>query len=182
MRVARKKWIQIHAYLSLFFLPVALLYAITGSLYIFGIKDLAGATINDYELEEAFSPGQEAKTMLGLLEKNNLQIPKNQEVYDYKGVPTMGSIWYNAALVKEKSGEYIMRTTQRSIYGILVLMHKSKGRFYFDVLAIGFAASLMFFYLSGLVATSFAKEHRKAAFSMLALGFIITPIAVFLSI
>ena len=44
-------WMKVHLYLSLFFLPAALIYAITGSLYLFDIKEEAGATIHEIQIE-----------------------------------------------------------------------------------------------------------------------------------
>jgi len=50
------------------------------------------------------------------------------------------------------------------------------------MIAIGFGISMLLFYLSGLIITSFCKGKRKSAFGVLGAGFIITTLAVYLSI
>ncbi|RDU60577.1 PepSY domain-containing protein [Helicobacter sp. MIT 14-3879] len=182
MKITRKNWMQIHTYLSLFFLPAAMIYALTGALYIFDIREDAGATIHEYKLESAPKKGEEVQFMIALLQKHNLEIPKNTEMRNHRGNPTIGNIRYNVSIIKEQNGSFILRTVDRSLYGILVLMHKSKGKYYFDIVAVGFSVSLMLFYLSGLIVTSFAKANRKTAFGILGLGFIITAMAVYYSV
>lgn len=94
----------------------------------------------------------------------------------------MGSIKYSASITTNKQGESIVRVTDRGLYGILLLMHKSKGKFYFDIIAVGFSLSLVVFYLSGLIITSFCKKKRKQALGAFALGLAITALAVWASI
>ncbi|RDU72865.1 hypothetical protein CQA66_02975 [Helicobacter aurati] len=182
MKITKKSWMQIHTYLSLFFLPAAITYALTGALYICNFKEDAWANISEYKLHSAPNKGEEAQTMIDILQKHNLEIPKNTEVRMFRGNPTMGNLRYNVSIIKEKNGDYVLRAVERSLYGVLLLMHKSKGKYYFDIIAIGFSISLMLFYLSGLIVTSFAKKNRKAAFSTMGLGFVITGIAIYCSI
>ena len=120
--------------------------------------------------------------MIEMLKANNLKIPTNTEVKIQKGNPTMGSISYAVSLESDrKSGELKMRVMDRSIYGILVLMHKAKGAVYFNAVAVCFALSLVIFYLSGLIMTSFCKNKRKGAEIAFGTGLIITILAVWLS-
>ncbi|CUU39019.1 MULTISPECIES: hypothetical protein [Helicobacter] len=80
----------------------------------------------------------------------------------------------------------MIRVVDRGLYGILMLMHKIRARgfkfSFFDMIAIGFGISMLLFYLSGLIITSFCKGKRKSAFGVLGAGFIITTLAVYLSI
>ena len=48
----------------------------------------------------------------------------------------MGSIRYSATLLKDKNGNYKILVVERGIYGILLLMHKGKGKIYFDICEI----------------------------------------------
>ena len=94
----------------------------------------------------------------------------------------MGSIKYSASITTNKQGESIVRVTDRGLFGILVLMHKAKGKVYFDIIAVGFSLSLIVFYLSGLIITSFCKKKRKQALLAFALGLILTALATWASI
>lgn len=187
----RKFWMQIHLYLSLFFLPFALIYAITGVLYIFEIRQNSGATIIDIQLDSMPKRGEEQNFILQTLKANNLQIPQDTTLKMVKGSLSMGNIKYNASLSKNKQGEPTLRTIDRGLYGILMLMHKSGGTKYevlgfqfsfFDFFAIGFGLSMLIFYLSGLIVTSFCKGKRASALSVLGAGFILSIIAVYFSI
>lgn len=173
-------WMKIHLYLSLFFLPAALIYAITGSLYLFNIREEANATIHKIKIEQ-LPKGQERETILSILKANNLKIPKDTTLKIMRGSPTMGTIQYSVMIVKDKDG-YVLRTVERSLYGILLLMHKGKGGFYFDIIAVSFSISLILFYVSGLIITSFCKNKRKYALFAFLIGLIITSLMIFLSI
>ncbi|RDU64877.1 hypothetical protein CQA44_03855 [Helicobacter sp. MIT 14-3879] len=180
--MTNKNWMQIHTYLSLFFLPACVIYVITGVGYIFDIKENAGASIYEFSIKEPPKAGKEKEFIIKVLQDNNLKIPKNTEVKIQRGSPTMGSMKYSASIVKNKQGEPQVRVIDRGLYGILLLMHKAKGAYYFDIIAIGFAISLMLFYLSGLIMTSFCKRKRKEALIAFGLGFILTSLAIYFSV
>ncbi len=182
MGIAKKDWMKIHTYLSLFFLPMCVIYVLTGIGYIFDFKDTAGAKIYEFALPNAPQKGEEAATMIEVLKANNLKIPSNTDIKIQKGNPSMGSISYAVSLEADrKSGELKVKVVDRGLYGILVLMHKAKGAVYFNVVAVCFALSLAIFYLSGLIMTSFCKNKRKSAGIALGSGFVITAIAIYLS-
>ncbi|CUU40851.1 hypothetical protein [Helicobacter typhlonius] len=191
MKLHRKLWMQIHLYLSLFFLPAALIYAITGALYIFEIRQNSGANIIEIKLDSMPQKGEEREFIIKTLQEHQLKVPKDTTLHSMKGNLTMGDIKYGVSLVKDKDGTPIIRTIDRGLYGILMLMHKSTGTKYelggfkfsfFDFIAIGFGISMLLFYLSGLIMTSFCKGKRKVSFGVLGAGFIITTLAVYLSI
>ena len=177
----KQNWMKVHLYLSLFFLPAALIYAITGSLYLFGIREEANATIHELKIEQ-LPKGREQETILRILKENNLKIPSDTTLKIMRGNPSMGSIRYSVMVTKEKDGTYVLRAVERSLYGILLLMHKGKGGFYFDIIAVSFSISLILFYVSGLIITSFCKKKRKSALFAFFIGLAITSIMIFLSI
>ncbi|GAD17988.1 hypothetical protein [Helicobacter fennelliae] len=191
MKITKKTWMQIHTYLSLFFLPAALIYAITGALYIFEIRQNSGAQTWKFELESMPQKGKEQEVILQILKNNNLKIPSNTEVRNFKGGISMGNVKYSAFISKDPSGKVIMNVIDRNLYGVLMMMHKSGGtkfelggfRFsFFDFIVVGFGVSLLLFYLSGLFVTSFCKKNRLSAFGTLGVGFIITALAIYWSV
>ena len=163
-KLTKKNWMSIHTYLSLFFLPTALLYVITGAGLIFDIETLADATIKEYNLTDTPKKGEERAFMLQKMEEYNIAAPRNTKVQIFRGNPTMGSFAYSVTLLKKPDGSLSLRSTKLGIYGLMTLMHLSvRGSFWFDVIAIGFCVSMVLFYLSGLIVTSFCRNRRKLA-------------------
>ncbi len=62
---------QIHLYVSLFFIPMALIYAITGSFHIFGVRQNAGAEIVEVKVESPIIKGEEQRIILETLKKKS---------------------------------------------------------------------------------------------------------------
>lgn len=189
--ISKKTWMKIHTYLSLFFLPFALIYAITGVGYIFDLRQDFGAKVFELELESMPKKGEEQNLLLELLAKHHLKIPPNTEVKLIKGNPSIGNVAYSATISRGKDGKPTFRVVERSWYGVLLLMHKSSGSKFelgsfkfsvFDILAIGFGISLLLFYLSGLIVTSFCKRDRVVSFAILGGGVIVCVCAIYVSL
>lgn len=79
MKITKKTWMQIHTYLSLFFLPAALIYAITGALYIFEIRQNSGAQTWKFELESMPQKGKEQEVILQILKIIISKSPQTQK-------------------------------------------------------------------------------------------------------
>lgn len=58
---------QLHIYVSLFFLPLALLYALTGISYILDYEQDSGLKTQTYTFEMALEPGKEQEIFNELL-------------------------------------------------------------------------------------------------------------------
>ncbi len=176
---------QIHLYVSLFFIPMALIYAITGSLHIFGIRQNAGAEIVEVKVESQIAQnmrGNEQQVILETLKANGLKIPNNTEVRFFRNSHSMGDLKYSATLAKDKEGNPVVRSVDRHWYGVLLMLHKAAGKWYFDVLAVGFSIALIVLYLSGLFLTAFCKRSWKSASIVTILGFVITAFVVYWSL
>lgn len=103
--ISNKTWMQIHLYVSLFFIPMALIYAITGSLYIFGVRQNAGAEIIEVKVKSPIIKGEEQRVILETLKENHLRIPNNTEVRLFRnGSYYMGNLKYSVTLTKDKEG------------------------------------------------------------------------------
>ena len=181
-KISKKGWMQIHTYLSLFFLPACLVYIISGVGYTFGYNVNAGRQIHDLNISEIPTQENVQEFILQTLKENKLEIPDSTNVRVHRGKYIMGDIMHFVVIAKGKDDKPIMRVIDRGIYGFIALMHLSKGGFWFDIIAIGFSISLVLFYLSGLIVTSFCKKNRKNAFITLGVGFVVTLLAMILSI
>lgn len=191
LNLNKKNWMQIHTYLSLFFLPAAFIYVLTGALYIFEIRQNAGADLYEFKLDSAPKKGEEAKVIINTLIENNLPLPRDTTLKMTKGSPTIGNIKYSATIRKDKEGNDVVYVVNRGLYGVLMMMHKSGGTkndilgfklAFFDMIAVAFSISMVIFYLSGLIVTAFCRKNRKTAFIYFAAGFIITAMAIYFSL
>lgn len=183
---------QIHIYVSLFFLPCALLFAITGIVYIFGFNQDVGMKVESYKLVKNIDAGKEREALIDFLIENNLKVPSNTDIIKTKkgkgkgsnenGI-TIGGLHYSASITPISSNEYNITLQTRSLLGDMILLHKDKGAWYFSVLSVGFGITLFLLYISGLMITLFAnKKDRKKQFMVLGIGFIVTIFLAYLSL
>lgn len=88
---------QIHIYVSLFFLPCAVLFALTGIAYILGADQDTGLKVETYKLVKNIEPGKEKDALIQYLQENNLKVPSDAEATQGKGKgANMGGIHHNA--------------------------------------------------------------------------------------
>ncbi len=187
MKITKKHWMKIHTYLSLFFLPVAFIYVLTGALYIFGINNNTTATSYDFKLDSPPKKGEEQQIIIDTLLANNMKLPSDTNITIIRNQASMGNVAYSAMITKDGKGNDVVRVTERGLCGILIMMHKSTGTkhdmfglklTFFDIIAITFSISMLIFYLSGLIVTSFCKKDRKNALMFFSAGFMITALAI----
>lgn len=171
-----KQFRSIHIYLSLFFLPLALMYAATGVLYIMGFDKNSGAIKNSYTLTQNIKNGQEIDVLIQFLKDNNLSIPFNLEPKKNKnGTLSIGGTHYSASIAKNSDSTYTVTTLERSIIGDMFMLHKAKTKWYFNILAIGFSATLILLYISGLMITLFNnRKNRGIQYATILAGFIVS--------
>lgn len=172
---------QIHIELTLFFLPLALLYAITGALYLSGFNQDWGAKMWKFTLPQ-IQKEELPKAVNDELLKNGLNPIKDMNLKKGKGNSLMlGGAAYSVLLTEEKSG-WNMKVVERGFWGNLIMLHKGKVKWYFNVLAYAFATSLIIFYFSGLMMTKFCNKRRARALFVVGIGFLITAILGYLSV
>ncbi len=170
-----KQFRNIHIYLSLFFLPLALMYALTGTLYICGFDQDSGAIKHSYVLNQAFKQEETKDVMLQFLSDNNLKIPSDLTLKTKRGAATLGNSHYQVSLTKNEDSTYTLTTNERSIIGDMIMLHKAKAKWYFNVLAIGFALTLILLYISGLMITLFnIKKNRTSQIFTILAGLIVS--------
>lgn len=176
---------QIHIYSSLFFLPAALLYALTGIIYIFGFKENVGMQEQSYIVEKYIEKGKEKDEILNFLHEQGLKIPSNTELKKGKkeNVMTMGGVHYAVSITTLGENKYEITARTRSILGDIMLLHKDKGAWYFSIIGVGFGVVLFLLYISGLIITFFTnKKDRNKQFAVFIFGLVITSLLAYLSL
>ena len=179
-----KQFRNIHIYLSLFFLPVALMYALTGVLYISGFNQDSGATKKTYILNAEIAKGGEVEAMLNYLQSNNIPLPSRTEpTLNKRGALSVGGAHYSASIAKSGENQWTITTLERSFIGDLIMLHKAKAKWYFDVLAIGFGITMVLLYLSGLMITLFnSKKNRNIQYGTILAGCLVSIVLGILSV
>ncbi|CAM3585012.1 PepSY domain-containing protein [Helicobacter ganmani] len=180
-----KQFRNIHIYLSLFFLPLALMYALSGILYIAGINQDFGATKQTYTLVQNIEKGQEVQALVEYLKSTQLKVPSNLEAkMDRKsGALEIGGVHYSASIKQNADSTWSVTTMERSLIGDMIMLHKAKAKWYFDILAIGFGLTLILLYISGLMITLFnIKKNRGIQIFTILAGIIISVIVGALSV
>ncbi|ASQ30648.1 PepSY-associated TM helix domain membrane protein [Campylobacter avium LMG 24591] len=173
---------QIHIYISLFFLPLALLYALTGMAYILGFDQDSGLKENTYNVNFEIQEGKEKELVTNFLKENNIKLPKDEIMEAKDGDFALGSAAYSVEL-HQNEGKFMLITKERSFLGNMIMLHKNKVAWYFSVLGIAFGLTLLVLYLSGIMITLVAiKKDRRNQILTILVGFIVTSIVAYLSL
>ena len=178
---------KIHLYLGLFTLPMGLILALTGVLFIAGLDEETGATINEYTTLEIVEEGTEVEFLKRWTAENNIAMPRTTEVMEHKGSIIVGTPLYNIVVTVEDDKTSI-ETIRKTMFGVLFLVHEAKDlRWYINILSILLGVSLFTFYISGIIIASFKKNVdgkkvvKKEYVVTLILGFVITFIVIAIS-
>lgn len=175
---------QAHIYISLFFLPLAAMYALTGLVYIFGFDQDVGAKRQVYQVQARLESGKEVEFLLSYLKENNLKIPSDSTPKKARdGGISIGGTHYSANIKQLDSSLVQISTTTRSILGDMIMLHKDKAKWYFAIMSVGFGVALILLYISGLFITLLnVKKDRGKQIATIIAGLIVSIILGVLSV
>lgn len=179
-------WVKIHGYISMFFLPLALLYAITGSFVIFGnwgeLKKEKHSIPFDQELFKDVDAQKSAVVkFLQDSGENKLPVgdPKLIRGDFYWGQPSS----LNVSLSKgSEAGKATLQVRKPNLLFSLIILHKAKGGRLFDYFGFSFALAMIFMYLSGIAIFWKIKSKRAALSLTLLAGTVLTIVVTYLSL
>ncbi|PAF41682.1 PepSY-associated TM helix domain-containing protein [Helicobacter sp. 11S03491-1] len=164
----KKNYQKIHIYLSIFFLPFALLYAVTGILYLThysGGKDLSTYKV---DFEKQLTKEELADFGLKFLHEKNIKF-RNMDVSFAKNRIQIG-LMANYARISQSDGKIKIDVYKGNIIRYLMSLHFGQGKWYFDVLGIAFGAALAIFYLTGILMVKHHSKHKKPLWISFFLG------------
>ncbi|GAB1270177.1 hypothetical protein NBRC116493_34310 [Aurantivibrio infirmus] len=173
----RKLLIQIHGYIAVFFLPLALLYAITGAFYILG--ETGGVVRTDASLESSNIPTT-AKEIIPLIEatlnENNWRVPSADE---YVRELQDGYLWSSLGesvrvTITEGSSTIALNHTKNTWYKQLVEIHKDHAGKYFSLLGFAFGVGMIIMTISGAIMMLQSPTHKRIAITLVSAGTVIT--------
>lgn len=159
--------LSLHLVLSLFFLPMIMVYAVTGLLYMGGVDQHFTSHVEVYEL----SPGDEPPYADSCreLECLGVELPDGK-VRPFKGNYILGLMTDTHVLFLRTGNSLRAEVVKPGIYPNLLLVHKGKVGWWFSALGYGAAISLIMLYVTGIFLMWRNRRKRKLMLVSAALG------------
>lgn len=162
----RLLWMKLHAYLACFFLPITLLYIVTGTLYFFGFD---GDISAEYEYSVPLDNGwpttaEQAKPIVlkALLDKDHMDLPA--DYYFYQGAHDWFGHEQAVILSKTKNVEIAkLVVKEHDLLQQLLVIHKGYAGDFFKIFSICFGFSLAFSVISGVVITLQLPQLKRSS-------------------
>jgi hypothetical protein len=181
---SNKFWAKLHTFLSMFFLPMAVIYFLTGSLYLLGLRgDLTRENIKvmlDEPLSENIDSQQ--KFVAEQLEARSIQVPRGPVRFS-RGRFLWGRLsGYHVTLqIRSDPNEAQIQTNRPNLFGRFMSLHLGRGGSFFNYLGIAFAISMVVIYFTGIVLCLKILYLRRTILLSLIVGILVALAAVFLS-
>ena len=178
----RSIWMQLHAYIACFFLPAAILYAITGGLYLLGFE---GGVKQEFEyhleLENGWPEDKDIAREIVLnqmvVRGHNVKLPN--DYYLWEGMHDWYGFKREVLLIPEEDGSVELNIKEHDVWHQLLLIHKGFAGKVLKIFSILWGISLIFSQLSGVILALTIKKIRINSVLCICLGFGFLVIAFF---
>ncbi len=161
---------KFHAYTSVFFLPLVLLFVISGMAFLLDFGSNSGAKITKWSVP-LVAKEKELEFLLDFLKQKNIALPAKIEPRRRKGALIIGTAGYEIN-VNAQGNQSVITSIHRSALGILMQVHKGRAGKPLVIFGIIFGVFLCLFYLSGLL-MGFKRKNTKGIISAFVLGLIV---------
>ncbi|WP_121021422.1 PepSY domain-containing protein [Helicobacter vulpis] len=161
---------KFHAYTSVFFLPLVLLFVISGVAFLLDFNPNSGAKITKWGAPSV-PKEQELAFLLEFLKQKNVPLPAKIAPRRHKGALIIGTPSYEINL-STKGEQSVITAIERNALGVLMQVHKGKAGKALEILGIVFGVFLCLFYVSGLL-MGFKRKDTKGIISAFVLGLVV---------
>lgn len=167
---------KIHALLAAFILPVAVMFAVTGSLYTWGIKGGYSDEVHTINLSAPLTADTAALTKIVKTEISTLDIsapegkPKIKKIGKQFRLEWTGSSKDILLEAGDNASTATMTIKHTSWYRNLVQLHKAKGGSAFKVYAVVFAIALGLLLISGFIMALQTPKLKAATLTSTLVG------------
>ncbi|MGM0601069.1 MAG: PepSY domain-containing protein [Candidatus Rifleibacteriota bacterium] len=178
-------WVKLHGYISMFFLPMALIYAVTGAFVIVGERGELKRTefVIEAEPEIFASIDSQKERVVQELKKRGENLPAGKPRLWRKEFYWGRSSSINVSLKKAKQpGKAELQIRKPDLLFASVILHRARGGRLFDYLGFAFAIAMIFFYVSGIFIFWKIKPKRVALSLTLVAGTVVTIVFFVLSL
>ncbi|WP_104741770.1 PepSY domain-containing protein [Helicobacter ailurogastricus] len=155
---------KFHAYTSVFFLPFALLFALSGAAFLLGFNANSGAKIRKWHVEK--SSKTDLDFLLDFLKTHNIPQPSKLAPRKRRGDLIIGTPAYEIEFDPKQS---VVSVIQRSFLGVLMQVHKGRAGVVLKAFGVVFGVFSCFFYISGLL-MGFKRKNTASILSAFLLG------------
>lgn len=171
--------IKIHAILACFFLPMALLYFISGALYSFDIKGVVNKQVYTLALDRPFAPdlAQLSDTVTSALEQRDLVLPtgnpaiaRKKDSYEYRWGDLRRLVVLRPT-ANPLQVELVYR--QRSPLTQLMRVHRAEAGSLLRIFSLSMVVSLIIILGSGVFLALGMPKLRRTALLTLGAGFLV---------
>ena len=178
MKIQRMSIIKLHAILACFFMPMALLYFLSGALYSFDIKGNVDKQVYTVTLNRPFAPdlAQLSESVKKALDQHKLSLPtgnpsisKKKGSYEYHWGDLKRLVVVHPTADPLKV-ELVYR--QRSPLTQLMRVHRAEAGSVIRIFSLSMVVSLMFSLGSGVFLAVGMPKLRQTALLALAAGFV----------
>jgi len=179
MKIQRMLIIQLHAVLACFFMPMALLYFISGALYSFDIKGDVDKQVYTVALNRPFAPdlAQLSESVTKELDQHQLSPPTGNPVIRKK----RGSYEYHwgdlkrTVVVQPTEDPLKVQLTyrQRSPLTQLMRVHRAEAGSLIKTFSLSMVVALIFILGSGVFLAIGMPKLRRTALLSLGAGFVL---------
>jgi hypothetical protein len=178
MKIQRMLVIKLHAILACFFMPMALLYFISGGLYSFDIKGGVDKQVYSVALDRPFAPdlAQLSESVKTALDQHKLSLPtgnpairKKKGTYEYRWGDLKRLVVVHPTDDPLKV-ELVYR--ERSPLTQLMRVHRAEAGSPIRILSLSLVVSLIFILGSGVFLAVGIPKLRQTALLALGAGFV----------
>ncbi len=155
MRDSAKTWLTIHSYISMFFLPLAIIYAVTGALAL---------TSSHHGPEGSGPPPTMAGEQSGRLQKAS---------GDEQNISND-----NRSISGKTAQRHPERNEQADLMGRLLMLHKGAGSTAVKVYGLLFALAMIVIYFSGIWICWCNPNRRRQMLICALAGLVVTVVVV----
>lgn len=168
-------------YVSIFFLPLALMYAFTGIAALLEYGGDITVTTDMIPISQQPNITELKDIAKKYLSEKKLSFPDDfRSVHNNEGIATGTLLDGMAFFANNNRAIAVYHVVRHGFTAYTLGLHVGQGKWYFDALAIAFSVALALFYLSGLLIIKFSK-YKTSLVSTFAIGALIISIIGYIS-
>lgn len=178
--------VKVHGYIAVFFLPMAILYAVTGAFYIVGVSGSTDASSIEFPLVSGW-PKTFADARITAdqqLQQHRFPlIPRNvdrrvQEVDEF----FWRGLSHTVTLTRSGDTTATVTVSENDLFRQLVEIHKNHAGLLYAIIGFAFGLAMAVLILSGTLMMFRSRLHRRAATWLLSAGTALCVVAYCLTI
>ncbi len=178
----RRTLILIHGYIAVFFLPLAVLYAATGVLYIVGAKGTLAETAVTVALPQGWPQTLDDARAIATARLQQHGLPEPNAIAGEFELGDDGYYWraltHGVRLEQTGANAAELRVEESDLLRQFVEIHKNHAGPLFRFLGIAFGLGMLLLIVSGAWMMFQSRTYRRAATNLLA-GGVVTSIAAY---